>query len=221
MSEFRGESEFNETDESKTLASMSGQDPQNPNGSYINANRGLKRIHVVLALSLNKMSQCGGISTPEAPKKPCFLPVTLDHPFDSLHSEVSSPLNIATDETKDPFATPQKLQHLTLGQSLGAPQGNDYISELIYGMGIVLADQREDRQLNRNRTACQCAKGCVRIKRGRFLLRGVLGSPLQSFIGNISLTGSRFQKIMPYITLFVCRSHERVLNCTGPFQGAY
>ena len=32
-----------------------------------------------------------------------------DHPFDSLNSEVLSPLNFATHETEDPFATPQKL----------------------------------------------------------------------------------------------------------------
>ena len=30
-----------------------------------------------------------------------------DHPFDSLHSEFLSPLNFATHETEDPFATPQ------------------------------------------------------------------------------------------------------------------
>ena len=31
-----------------------------------------------------------------------------DHPFDSLHSEFLSPLNFATHETEDPFATPHK-----------------------------------------------------------------------------------------------------------------
>ena len=45
----------------------------------------------------------------EAVLSPC------DHPFDSLHSEVSYPLNFATHETEDPSATPPKTS------DLGAP----------------------------------------------------------------------------------------------------
>ena len=43
----------------------------------------------------------------EAVLSPCNFATT---PFDSLHSEILSPLNFATHKMEDPFATPQILR---------------------------------------------------------------------------------------------------------------
>ena len=42
----------------------------------------------------------------------CITLQFLDHPLYSLHSEFLSPLDFATYETEDPFATPQYSVHI-------------------------------------------------------------------------------------------------------------
>ena len=57
---------------------------------------------------LADLSPCNFATTHFPAKRSSFISLLLrDHPFDSLHSEVLSPLNFATHEMEDPFATPQ------------------------------------------------------------------------------------------------------------------
>ena len=59
------------------------------------------------------LSPCNFATTRCPAERSSFISLQFrDHPFDSLNSVVLSPLNFATHETQDPFATPQKPQKI-------------------------------------------------------------------------------------------------------------
>ena len=56
------------------------------------------------------LSPCNFVTTHFPAERSSFITLYLrDHPFDSLHSEILSPLNFATHEMEDPFAAPPKM----------------------------------------------------------------------------------------------------------------
>ena len=75
------------------------------------------------------LSPCSFATTHFPAERSSFISLEFrDHPFDSLHSAVLSPLNFATHEMEDPFAMPHTSEKnkggwkkLMGGENIGRP----------------------------------------------------------------------------------------------------